>query len=132
MKKKTNNKGFTLVEVIVVLVILSILAALLVPSLTGYIDKASAKASDTEARMVAVAVQTVLSEYYAQKEPAKVTGSAVKGAEIKSGTGILGEIYQLAEVEGTISDIVYSGNRVIGLKWLPKASTNVGTWGDIS
>lgn len=36
-----NKKGFTLVELIVVLVILAILAALLVPALTGYIDKAN-------------------------------------------------------------------------------------------
>lgn len=38
MKHKKN--GFTLVELIVVLVILAVLAALLVPALTGYIDKA--------------------------------------------------------------------------------------------
>ena len=39
-KKLKDKKGFTLVELIVVLVILAILAALLVPALTGYIDKA--------------------------------------------------------------------------------------------
>ena len=38
--KKNRKKGFTLVELIVVLVILAILAALLIPALTGYIDKA--------------------------------------------------------------------------------------------
>lgn len=39
-KKLKEKKGFTLVELIVVLVILAILAALLIPALTGYIDKA--------------------------------------------------------------------------------------------
>ena len=37
MKKKKNRKGFSLVELIVVLVIMAILAAALVPSLIGYI-----------------------------------------------------------------------------------------------
>ena len=41
--KKNNNKGFTLVELIVVLVILAILAAILVPALLGYIDRAREK-----------------------------------------------------------------------------------------
>ena len=37
---QNKKRGFTLVELIVVLVILAILAALLIPALTGYIDKA--------------------------------------------------------------------------------------------
>ena len=41
IRKMKNKKGFTLVELIVVLVILAILAAMLVPALTGYIDKAN-------------------------------------------------------------------------------------------
>lgn len=44
--KKYQKGGFTLVELIVVLVILAILAALLVPALTGYIDKAKEKQGD--------------------------------------------------------------------------------------
>ena len=43
MAKKNTKRGFTLVELIVVLVILAILAALLIPALTGYIDKARKK-----------------------------------------------------------------------------------------
>lgn len=38
-KKLKDKKGFTLVELIVVLVILAILAALLIPTLTGYIER---------------------------------------------------------------------------------------------
>ena len=41
MKKRLNKKGFTLIELIVVIAILAILAAILIPSLTNYIQKAT-------------------------------------------------------------------------------------------
>ena len=68
-KKLKNKKGFTLVELIVVLVILAILAALLVPALTGYIDKANQEKVIAECRSVVVASQTTASEYYGLGKP---------------------------------------------------------------
>ena len=65
MERNNHKRGFTLVELIVVLVILAVLEALLVPSLTGYIDKAKKKAVITEARDVWTASQAALSECYA-------------------------------------------------------------------
>ena len=64
MRFKKGRKGFTLIELIVVLVILAVLAALLVPALTGYIDKAKEKSVVAEARMILQAVQTEVSEIY--------------------------------------------------------------------
>jgi len=43
-KKMKNRKGFTLIELIVVIVIIGILAAILIPRLTGFTDKAEASA----------------------------------------------------------------------------------------
>ena len=63
-----RKKGFTLVELIVVLVILAILAALLVPALTGYIDKAKEKKVIAETRMLHTAIQTEMSALYAKPE----------------------------------------------------------------
>ena len=63
-KKLKDKKGFTLVELIVVLVILAILAALLIPALTGYIDKANYEKVIASTRQVVMAAQTDTSEAY--------------------------------------------------------------------
>ena len=69
-KKLKYKKGFTLVELIVVLVILAILAALLVPALTGYIDKARNKQIIAETRSAVMAAQTLVDEAYAKSSQA--------------------------------------------------------------
>ena len=68
MKKLKERCAFTLVELIVVLVILAILAALLIPALTGYIDKAKEKSVTAECRQVVMAAQTLADEKYAEKD----------------------------------------------------------------
>lgn len=65
MNKRNRKKGFTLVEVIVVLVILAILAALMIPALTGWIDRANERSAIVEARQVLLAAQTMASEIHA-------------------------------------------------------------------
>ncbi|MDO4544872.1 MAG: prepilin-type N-terminal cleavage/methylation domain-containing protein [Bacillota bacterium] len=92
--KKKGNKGFTLVEVIVVLVILAILAAILIPSMIGWIKKAQDSSLITECRTVVLAAQTTAVELY--------TDGTL------SDEGLYGrrdEIIELAEVDGTIVEI---------------------------
>ena len=78
MKK---NKGFTLVEIIVILVILAIMAAILIPSLTTYIDKAKEKQVTANARAAYVAAQAMASEMYAlDYDVQPTTGAGGTGA----------------------------------------------------
>ena len=95
--KENKKKGFTLVELIVVLVILAILAALLVPALTGYIDKAKKKSIVAETRQVVIAAQTVYDEKYGTVEQ----GTAMAALTDAQKT----EVKSLAEVKGTIGDV---------------------------
>lgn len=94
--KRDGKKGFTLVELIVVLVILAILAALLIPALTGYINKAKEKQITAETRQVVMAAQTLVDEYYG-KQP----GGTSVTASLIDDSGIVkkSDIANLAEVD---------------------------------
>lgn len=77
LRKKGNNKGFTLVELIVVLVILAILAAILVPALLGYIDRARNSQALLNAKSCLTAAQAEMSSLYGEgKKPSDITSRA--------------------------------------------------------
>lgn len=52
-----NKKGFTLIELIVVIAILGVLALILVPGFMGYIDDARTSAAQSNARNLLTAAQ---------------------------------------------------------------------------
>ena len=58
LKKAKNKKGFTLIEIIVVLVILGISAAIAVPAVMGYIDDAKESKYVAEAHSIYIVIQT--------------------------------------------------------------------------
>ena len=97
--KMKEAKGFTLVELIVVLVILAILAALLVPALTGYIDKANKEKITAECRQVVMAAQTEASTLYG-----KASGGALTTADNNS--VVAENIHTLSETKGSFDVVV--------------------------
>ncbi len=60
MMKKSNKKGFTLVELIVVIAIMAILAAVLVPTVTSKIKDANSSAAKSDVSSVASGIQSDL------------------------------------------------------------------------
>ncbi len=90
---KKNNKGFTLVELIVVLVILAILAAILVPALLGWIDKAREKSVTTNAEAAYVATQGLITEQYGTfANPSKASIAAKANKTFSSAINDLADI----------------------------------------
>ena len=102
--KENKKKGFTLVELIVVLVIL---AALLIPALTGYIDKAKNKSVVAETRQAVMAAQTLYDEEYAKIKTGETVTLDTTGKFTKE------EIASLAELgKDTIINVTVENNKI--------------------
>lgn len=119
--KRKKEGGFTLVELIVVLVILAILAALLIPALTGYIDKAKDRKIIAECRQAVMAAQTLADEEYG-----KTSGEVKFGAADATGVAYhYSDVEDLAEVpagtvknvktntEGKVTNLTYTNGKTI-------------------
>ena len=60
MSARTMNKGFTLIEVIVILAVISILAAILTPTVLRYISDAQASRAEEDVRNISAVLNDVI------------------------------------------------------------------------
>lgn len=109
-KNLKDKAGFTLVELIVVLVILAILAAMLVPALTGYIDKANKEKVTAECRQVVMAAQTEASTLYGKVDGGKIIS-------IPDPDGLGKKIEDLSETNGKFAITITAGGIVKNVKY---------------
>ena len=94
-----SRRGFTLVELVVVLVIAGITASFAVPALTGYIDNAKEKQAVSEAQACVMAATRIAAQKYAEWQK-NTTYQLTGGNELTSSA----EFQPLVGCTGTTSN----------------------------
>lgn len=125
-KAAKSNRGFTLIELIVVIAILGILIAILVPSMIGFVNSAKEASVKAEAKTVYTAVQAYLTNEVVVKNntsPAISSGTAIATviSTLESGKYIDAGKIKAADVtcsitvdtdKVTITSLVYTKNKI--------------------
>lgn len=124
-----NNKGFSLVELIIVIAIMAILVGVMAPQLIKYIEKTNVSADTQLADSVRTALTTACMDPAVIKTDS-ATVTAVTGASSWTSIGTLITTYTDGTVGGAVTDILGFQPTSANLKGKMKSSPAKST-GDV-
>lgn len=89
--RRMNNQGFTLIELMIVIAIIGILAAIAIPNFIAYRDKAYCSAAETDVQSIIGAI----SDYFSNPDNLSVSEPSLGIAEGTNGDLSNGNTFQL-------------------------------------
>ena len=108
--KKMNNKGFSLVELIIVIAIMAVLMGVLAPQFLKYVENSRKQKDESAIAEVenAIKIACSIDEVYTSLDAAKTTVTLKDGAKVTGGTKEL-----LGELALTVPDVAGDKGKVV-------------------
>lgn len=106
LRLNANEKGFTLIELMIVIAIIGILAAIAIPNFIAYRNKTFCSATESDAQSVAAAV----ADYFAVPTNVSISDTSLKNAGVRAtlsnnNTWTLGTTPDPEDIWITVTDV---------------------------